>query len=168
MNYKIVSVIISLLFLSFTIQAQLSVAGNNPHKKTSRTPLETGPSVVGGYEGRTPCSQVLEVMNMPPRPDCFKLKWSLTLYQNPNTKQPTTFALRGTYANHATKTGKWIITKGMEGNADALIYELNLSDPESTLYLLRGDENVLFLLDNHKQFMKGNAQFSYTLNRVVN
>ena len=168
MRYKFVSIVLSFFFVSCSLQAQLSVAGNQPYKKTSGTAIETGPSVVGGYEGRTPCSQVLEVMNLPSRPDCFKLKWSLTLYQDPATNQPTTYALRGTYANHATKKGKWTISSGMPGNPDAVIYALQLADPEATLYLLKGDEHVLFLLDKNKQLLKGNAQFSYTLNRVVN
>jgi hypothetical protein len=108
------------------------------------------------------------VLNLAARPDCFKLKWSLNLYQDPVTKLPTTFTLKGTYANHAAKTGKWNITKGMPGNPDAILYELHLSDPDATLFILRGDEHVLFLLDKNKQFMKGNTEFSYTLNRVVN
>ena len=157
-----------LLVLSGTLQAQLTVAGNHPSKKTSRTPVQAGPSLVGSFEGRTPCSQVLEVLNLPPRSGCFKLKWSLTLYQDPVTGHATTFELKGTYSNHTAKTGKWQISRGMPGNADAIIYELRLDAPDVSLYILRGDDNVLFLLDKNRQFMKGNTEFSYTLNRVVN
>lgn len=168
MYYKPFLTIIAILLLGCTIQAQLTVAGNNPYKKTSRTPVPAGPSVAGVYEGRTPCSQVLAVLNLQPRSDCFKLKWSLTLYQDPASAQPTTFELKGTYSNHTAKTGKWQINRGMPGNADAVIYELYLADPAATLFILKGDENVLFLLDKNKQFMKGNTEFSHTLNRVVN
>jgi hypothetical protein len=167
MKYNVVSILF-FLFTSSLLNAQLTVSGNNPYKKTSGTPIESGPAVVGAFEGRTPCSQVLEVLNLPTRPDCFKLKWSLTLFQEPETKQPTTFALKGSYSNHVGKNGKWIISRGMPGNPEAVIYELSLSDPQATLYIFQGDENVLFLLDKNKQFLKGNKEFSYTLNRVVN
>jgi hypothetical protein len=168
MKYNFVSILFFLLTASTMSHAQLHVSGNNPSKRTSRTPVEAGPAVVGVFEGRTPCSQVLEVLNLPARPDCFKLKWSLTLYQDPGTRQPTTFALQGTYSGHTAKPGKWNISHGMPGNPEAVIYELFLSDPQATLYIFQGDENVLFLLDKNKQFLKGNKEFSYTLNRVVN
>ena len=168
MKNNFVSLLIILLTVSTVINAQLAVSGNTPSKRTSRTPVEDGPAVVGVFEGRTPCSQVLEVLNLQAQPDCFKLKWSLTIYQDPATKQPTTFALKGTYSNHVPRSGRWTINRGMPGNPDAVVYELTLAEPAATLFILQGDENVLFLLDQNKQFLKGNKEFSYTLNRVVN
>ena len=168
MKYKILFTLLILLSASVVMNAQMTVSGNNPYKKTSRTPVETGPGVVGAFEGRTPCSHILEVLNLPARPDCFKLKWSLTLYQDPATGKPTTFSLKGTYTNHVVKTGNWSISRAMPGNPDAVIYELKLSEPDAILYIFPGDENVLFLLDKNKEFLKGNKEFSYTLNRVVN
>src|SRR5688572_26672516 len=144
------------MLITTTVTAQLTVSGNNPYKKTSSTPIESGPAVVGAFEGRTPCSEVLEALNLPSRPDCFKLKWSLTLYQDPNTRQPTSFILKGTYSGHVAKNGNWSISHGMPGNPEAVIYQLTLEEPGATLYLYRGDENVLFLLDKSKHFLKGN------------
>ena len=150
------------------MNAQLTDAGNHPSKRTSTTPIESGPSVIGAFEGRTPCSEILQVLHLPARPDCFKLKWALTLYQDAATGQPTTFKLKGTYSGHVAKTGSWNISHGMPGNPAAVIYELRMAEPDAVLYIFRGDENVLFLLDEKKQFLKGNKEFSYTLNRVVN
>ena len=160
--------IVCMLLLSLSAQSQLVVKGNVPSRKTSGTPVPTGSAVLGAFEGRTPCKEILQVLNMQPVPSCWKMKWSLTLYLDPVTKQPSHFALRGTYANHETKEGKWSITHGMPGNPDAVLYELEMNAPESVLYLLKGDEHVLFMLDKNKNFLKGNADWSYTLNRVVN
>ena len=62
--------------------------------------------------------------------------------------------------------GKWAIVKGIKSNSNAEVYELELSTPGSYLYLLKGDDNVLFILDENKEFRVGNEDFSYTLNRV--
>jgi len=45
------------------------------------------------------------------------------------------------------------------------IYVLDPDKPERSLFLLQGDENVLFLLDRNQQLYVGNKDFSYTLNR---
>ena len=62
--------------------------------------------------------------------------------------------------------GKWAIVKGIKSNSNAEVYELELSTLGSYLYLLKGDDNVLFILDENKEFRVGNEDFSYTLNRV--
>ncbi|HMH33129.1 MAG TPA: hypothetical protein VK543_08875 [Puia sp.] len=41
-----------------------------------------------------------------------------------------------------------------------------LTDQGAYFYFLKGDENVLFVLDEKKQLRVGNEDFSYTLNRV--
>jgi len=43
---------------------------------------------------------------------------------------------------------------------------LETGRPGAYFYLLKGDENVLFILDENKAFRNGNEDFSYTLNRV--
>jgi len=43
---------------------------------------------------------------------------------------------------------------------------LKLNDTAAYFYLLKGDDNVLFVLDENKELRVGNIDFSYTLNRV--
>lgn len=66
-----------------------------------------------------------------------------------------------------TGKGKWHIIQGTPNDLQAIVFQLDL-DPTTFLYLLKGDENVLFILDKHKNFLIGNANHSYTLNREGN
>jgi hypothetical protein len=43
---------------------------------------------------------------------------------------------------------------------------LDLGKPAAYFYLLKGDDNVLFILDENKEFRTGNDEFSYILNKV--
>jgi hypothetical protein len=91
--------------------------------------------------------------------------------------QPTTYALLisgggdvikaadGSSYRQKVIKGKWTIIKGIKENPAATIYELEIN-PGAYLYLLKGDENVLFVLDENKEFSVGNEDFSYTLNKV--
>ena len=66
-----------------------------------------------------------------------------------------------------TGTGKWRIVRGTPTDALATVFELEL-DANTYLFLLKGDDNVLFILDRNKNFLTGNAKFSYTMNRAGN
>jgi len=43
---------------------------------------------------------------------------------------------------------------------------LDFDKPAESFTLMKGDDNVLFILDQHNQFRVGDMNFSYTLNRV--
>jgi hypothetical protein len=43
---------------------------------------------------------------------------------------------------------------------------LSPTGAERALLLFKGDDNVLFFLDGQQRLLIGNADFSYTLNRV--
>ena len=62
--------------------------------------------------------------------------------------------------------GQWTIVKGIKSNHNAEVYQLELGKQGAYLYLLKGDDNVLFILDENRDFRIGNGEFSYTLNRV--
>jgi hypothetical protein len=47
-----------------------------------------------------------------------------------------------------------------------VVYALAYGEPNQVLYLYKGDENVLFILDEKREFLAGDKDFSYTLNRV--
>ena len=89
----------------------------------------------------------------------------VTLYQDPVTHEPTVYETYG--MDKRTGKGKWHIIKGRPGDPQATVFKLDL-DTDNFLFLLKGDDNVLFILDRNKHFLPGNASFSYTFNRVRN
>jgi hypothetical protein len=130
--------------------------------KFSELPRDTAQII---FEGRTPCQEIARENKLSVIANCYKLKWKLVLNKDPKTSQPTTYALYSTMNRQAPQTGKWIIKKGVRSNSDAIIYQLDPDKPEQSISLLLGDENVLFFLNKQNQFLTGNADFSYTLNR---
>lgn len=51
----------------------------------------SGPHIHGYYEGRSPCQEIVRMLNAPDREHCIKIKWQLLLYQDPVTGVPTTW-----------------------------------------------------------------------------
>jgi hypothetical protein len=133
---------------------------------TSSLPTDT--SVLAVFDGRTPCSDFAKEYNLPVDADCFKLKWRIILRRDPNTLLPTTYTLQRTNYSPNKIEGKWLIIKGTKENPDAVIYQLEAGKTESLIFLLVGDENVLFLLDRNQQPYTGNEDFSYTFNKKEN
>lgn len=138
---------------------------NEPYLTTSSKPIPTGKDVYGIFEGRCACQELAAVLKKEVSPDCFKTKWGLNLFQNSDTKAPTTYVLEGSFFRQAIRKGKWSITKGTKEDPDDLVFALE-ADNQQTIYLLKGDDNVLFFLDQNKEILTGNEHFNYTLNRV--
>jgi hypothetical protein len=93
----------------------------DPPSRPPVPPTPEGSSVLGVYEGRTPCHElVLEFTQIEPFPGCMKIKWRLILYQDA-TGAPDTFLYYGT---STFREGSWAIVHGMDGDPDAVIYQL--------------------------------------------
>lgn len=127
--------------------------------------------IFGIFEGRTPCTDIIDqFMQASPQPSCTKLKWQLTLNQNPKTGLPTTFKVRGvivrTEATIAELEGKWDIVLAPGTHPNKVLYRLYL-DTEYPLFFLKADNNHLYMVDWNLNFMVGNALFSYTLSRTL-
>lgn len=131
----------------------------------TNSPLSKGPSVFGVFEGRTPCRGIARELKRPDDAGCIKAKWRITLFQNPETKVPTTYQVEGTLYRGLMREGKWSITRGTAAHPDAIVYDLAATETEPRLLLLKGDDNVLLFLNHDRQPMVGHADFSYTLNR---
>jgi hypothetical protein len=164
-NYRF---ILLLLLSGVTIRGLYGQVGayrltNVPSKTTSRMPIASGPTVLGVFDGRFPCAEIYRDWKLPARPDCQKLKWSLVLFYNPENQQPTTYSL-----NRGAREGKWAIVRGTPTDPEAIVYQLDSDKPEVSIYLLKGDDNVLFVLDQQRNFRVGDSYLSYNLNRVVN
>lgn len=145
--------------------AQISVESPpEPPTRPPQPPMPEGSSVFGVFDGRTPCHEVvLEFTNTTPFPGCLKIKWRLTLYQNATTGAPSTYLFMGT---SQFREGTWTIINGMDGDPDALVYQLQPDDAQGPVSFLKVDENHLFLMDRAMNLLVGNELFSYTLSRV--
>jgi hypothetical protein len=158
-------------------KAQTAAPDNKLSQTITFRPIPTGPGVLGVFEGRPPCVEIARQLKISTPDDCIKLKWTLTFYRDPVTLQPTTYTFSlvgggdvikqqdGSSYRQKLLKGKWTIIKGIKSDPDVEVYSLAL-ETEAYLYLLKGDENILFVLDENKEFRVGNEDFSYTLNRV--
>ncbi|RPD42010.1 hypothetical protein [Chitinophaga barathri] len=157
--------------------AQTAAADNKPWQAITFQPIPKGPSFLGAFEGRIPCVGIVPQLKLKTAADCEKLKCRLVLFHDPSTMQPANFEFRivgggevqwqdGHSYRLTNLEGKWSKEKGMPSDQEAEIYVLEPAAIQAKLYLLKGDNNVLFVLDENKGFRTGNENFSYTLNRV--
>jgi hypothetical protein len=129
--------------------------------------LATGPTVFGVFEGRTPCHGISYELKLSPHAGCIKSKWRVTLYQDPETSAPTTYKVEGSPFREGAREGTWSMTRGAATGANEIVYQLNATPIQPALFFLKGDDNVLFFLNQDRELLVGHAEFSYTLNRVT-
>ncbi|MEZ0541324.1 hypothetical protein [Fibrella arboris] len=163
---RITLILICLLGLVAGLRAQPPRSQNIPTKATGRISVPTGPSVLGTFDGRFPCADIARDWKLTVSPDCWKVKWRVTLFQDPVTHQPTTYKLRGILGTAREREGRWTRVQGSQTDPNAEVYQLDSETPGIYVYLLKGDDNVLFILDQARGFRVGTADLSYTLNRV--
>jgi hypothetical protein len=144
-----------------------SLAMSAPDMSYKIAPLATGPAVFGVFEGRSPCHGIARELKLPQHAGCHKVKWRVTLYQDPKTSAPTTYKVEGSLHRQSTREGTWSIVRGPKTDPNAVVYQLNATPTEAALLLLKADDNILFFLNQNREPMVGHADFSYTLNRVV-
>jgi hypothetical protein len=61
--------------------------------------------------------------------------------------------------------GNWARVHGRNNNREAIVYRLTPNGNGPAVFLLKGDDNVLFFLNQNQQPLVGTTDFSYTLNR---
>jgi hypothetical protein len=136
----------------------------DPPTRPPEPAMPAGSSVFAVFDGRTPCHEVvLEFTNTESFPGCLKIKWRLTLYQDSTTGEPSTYLFMGT---SQFREGSWRIINGIEGDSDAVVYQLQPDDGQEPVSFLKVDENHLYLMDRELHLLVGNELFSYTLSRV--
>lgn len=142
-----------------------------PEESYRIAPPATGPGVLGVFDGRTPCHGIARAIKSEraDERDCWKLKWRLTLNQDPATRSPTTYKIEGSLFRQTPREGKWSIVRGtaVANDANATVYRLEPARGQATLNLLKGGDDVVFLLDADLKPLVGHEDFSYTLNRVT-
>jgi len=136
-----------------------------PSSASDQFNLRLKPSAPGKqmtYEGRTPCREISGIIGLPSGSECRKLKWLITLNADPTTGKPSGFSMTGTgYRKEGLVKGTWEIIQGSNGK---IIYKLT-TEKYNPIFLLKGDDNVLFFTDPDGRLLVGNEDFSYTLNR---
>jgi len=119
-------------------------------------------SLVGIFEGRTPCGPVATDFTGFPAATCEKIKWRLTLYRDSPASEAGHYLFKGT---RATRQGRWRAEPGTGALAGLRVYRLEYDGPRRILSLLR-IEDVLLVLDQNGKVMSGDASWSYALNRT--
>ena len=161
---NIISLFITSFFVLYT-GAQIISTSNQPSQVYPGGGIATGPHVYGVFAGRTACQEFMKELNLDTNPECIKRKMNIILYQDPVSAKPTTYETKG--MGKWSGKGNWFILQGTPTDPRATVFQLEL-DAKTSLFLLKGDDNVLFILDRNKNFLIGNAKFSYTLNRARN
>ncbi len=152
---------------SYSLNRKEPVIINSPVVST----LTTAPAVLKDtslqvvFDGRTPCGDFARVADLNVSADCFKIKWRLILNRDPKTLLPATYVIKKSQNREADIVGNWKIITGTPSNPSAIIYQLYPENPDKSVSLLAGDENVLFFLNKSQQPFIGNNDFSFTLNK---
>src|SRR4030095_11226192 len=84
------------------------------------------------YVGRTPCIEIAAEYKWPVGDECFKLKWKLVLYRDPNTGEPTTYELQRTLHRPEPIKGKWTIMNSPKH----VVYRLDPDKPDISISFL--------------------------------
>lgn len=159
-------IIITAFFICFCFITSIYTQTNPSSNESAKSSVGyQGSSVYGVFAGRTACQEFLKEFNLGENAACTKRKMGVTLYQDSVTHKPTIYETWG--MGKRTGEGKWHIIQGIAIDPKAIVFQLDL-DANTFMYLLKGDENVLFILDKNKNFLIGNADHSYTLNREGN
>ncbi|HVF47378.1 MAG TPA: hypothetical protein VNA17_07420 [Pyrinomonadaceae bacterium] len=117
------------------------------------------------FVGRTPCVNFKRA-DLLSGNDCLKLKWKLILHRHPVTRMPSTYKLESTVSRLRPIEGRWALVNGNHASPQAILIQLDLDDPGRTISFLVGDDNVIFLLNEHQTPAVGNEDFGFTLNRI--
>jgi hypothetical protein len=134
------------------------LAAQAPEMSYTISAVSTGPSVYGVFEGRTPCQGVARAIGMTVHPSCAKVKWRVTLYQDPQTRTPSTYKVEGSLYRANSIEGRWTISPATPGGH-------SLIRLESSATFIKADEDVLLFADREGTPLVGHAAFSYTLDR---
>ena len=119
----------------------------------------------GVFDGRSPCLALAALLDARVESNCQKLKWRLTLHRDPATNMPGRYSLEGTLYRDRPRTGRWSIAR-RSSEPRTVVIRLDSDGGRSFLSLMKADDNILLFLDDSDRPLVGNAEFSFTLNRV--
>ncbi len=115
------------------------------------------------FEGRTPCQELSSLLGLHKGEACDKMKWYIVFYTDSLTGKPSYYLKGGIgHRKETMERGQWQIIRGKNGR---IIYQVDPDKQANSLYLVKGDDNILFFSDSDGRLLVGNENFSYTLNR---
>jgi hypothetical protein len=123
------------------------------------------------FEGRMPCYAPLLALSGKTTAGCNLVKCRIVFFSD-KLHAPSSLKFYsihvGTGNTRYLKTGTWVIIHGTKTDPNSTLYQLQFGSEKPLQYLmfLKGDDNVLFLLDNEMNCMAGNDYCGFTLNRV--
>jgi hypothetical protein len=123
------------------------------------------------FDGRMPCYPPLLALNGKTPIGCNLVKCRIIFFYDSKSHSPSIgfYTIHvGTGGTRYLATGKWITRRGTKRDPNSILYQLqiNSGQPQQHLTFLKGDDNVIFLLDDELNFMAGNDYCSFTMNRV--
>ncbi len=119
-----------------------------------------GDTILAVFEGRVSCPVVICVGG--------RMKVQLTLYQNQETKAPTTYwlGLIGSKGNDRIVTqGALTVRHGVKDYPQAVVYELDSNANRDFRYYWKVNDDILFLLDENLSPKVGDNAWGYMLGR---
>jgi copper homeostasis protein (lipoprotein) len=133
-------------------------SGAQQPSPTAKAPAHAA-YALGTFVGNMPCA------------DCPGITVKLILYSNgPNDFTKATYQMELVYQGKNVKPfvtyGNWSLLKGMPGNPQATIYELNAEKPGQEQYFLRLNADALKQLD--RNLHEVNSPYNLALKRVAN
>ena len=106
-------------------------------------------TVLSQYEGVLPCA------------DCGGIRTQITLFADTAMYRMTETYLGTAQPDSTRQTqGAWTTVHGMEGNADAIVYQLDPGDPESARSFVVVSDSELRMLDREKQQIASTLNYS--------
>lgn len=159
---KVVQIMKRTIFL-LSILIMLSGCGNLVKTTATFAPWypsvnENGDPVFAVFESRIPCA------------DCEKIKFGLALYQDQETKAPTTYMMARVYVakgdDRTVNKGIWTVTHGTKLDPQAIVYQLDSNAPQEFRSFWAIGQDILFILDQDMNPRVGDAGYGYALNRT--
>lgn len=162
-----------LLHLLDTEHKMLIGNGGYSFTLNSTSPQHTGQFNVRGtrqinrfplvFEGRTPCQELSALLQLNKSDACNKMKWYVIFYTDSITGEPSYYLKGGMkYRKETMDRGKWRIDSLKNGH---VIYRMDPDNGGLPVYLLKADDNLLFIIHPGGHLLVGDQNFSYTLNR---
>lgn len=165
-RYYIQSGLKFFLLLQFTSVLMTSCSGQRPETEQKFPPWypetnQNGDTVYAVYENKLPCFDK----------GCTKLKFALAIYQNSQTKLPSTYMMARVYVakdenGRITNSGNISISKSTISDAIITVYNLTTGAPDDFKHFWKINDSLIFILDNNLQPRVGDASYGYVLNRT--
>lgn len=140
---------------SYTLNNLAPVISDNLSVQSTQTKIKD--SLV--FEGRTPCG-VPGII--PDGKTCYKLKWRVVLYAGKEINKGSYRVFGTGYREDGGLRGSWEMITSDDGKN---IYQFYDGNEKVFMRLLKLDEGVVIFIDEKRNLLVGDHDFSYTLNR---